>query len=94
MALAVTFWDKELKMPIRLSRHKYKQLQIAVLERDGFTCQYCGRHTEASPHHRRYRSQGGDDSLENLITLCGPLENDCHRKLHDHKISLNNERKI
>ena len=69
---------------IRLSKHKYKQLQLAVLERDNFACQHCHRYTEAPPHHIIYRSQGGDDSMENLITLCMY----CHRKVHDHKIKL------
>ena len=75
-------------MPIRLSRNKYKQLQTDVLNRDGFKCQICGCFTQDAPHHIIYRSQGGDDSLENMTTLCGLMENDCHRKLHDHKIKL------
>ncbi len=68
--------------PIRLSRHKFKQLQWEVLERDDFTCQKCECHTMAPPHHIIFLSQGGSDTLENMITLCGPLENDCHRKVH------------
>jgi len=76
------------KKPIRLKRHKYKQLQIAVLERDNFKCQYCDCYTENAPHHIIYRSHGGDDSMENLITLCGLFENNCHWKLHHHKIKL------
>ena len=29
-------------------------------------------------HHKEFRSQGGDDSEENLITLCAA----CHSLLH------------
>lgn len=35
-------------------------------------------------HHIRFRSQQGDDSAENLITLC----NDCHDSLHDKNILI------
>jgi len=75
---------------IRLKGYKYKQLQRAVLKRDGCTCQNpkCKVHTQNAPHHIVYRSQGGSDSLQNMITLCGPLENDCHRKVHNHEITL------
>jgi len=63
----------------RLKGEAYKKLQVEVLERDGFTCQECGRWTENPPHHIKFRSQGGDDTVENLITLC----NGCHYKKHN-----------
>lgn len=74
--------------PTRLKGAAYRKLQLAVWERDGFTCQHCGQFTQNSPHHIVYRSQGGSDTLDNLIILCGPNEIDCHRKVHDHKITL------
>lgn len=77
--------------PIRLAGKKKKTLQLAVLERDNYTCQQCRTFTYNAPHHVIYRSRGGSDTLENMITLCGPLENDCHRKLHDGKIKLKGE---
>jgi hypothetical protein len=44
----------------------------SVFDRDGWRCQAPGctgrRHLEQ--HHVAYRSQGGDDSPENLVTLC------------------------
>ena len=64
--------------PIRLSRYKLKKLQIEVLKRDNFTCQECEEYTEAPPHHIKFLSQGGDDTAENLITLCVR----CHAKKH------------
>lgn len=41
-----------------------------VLERDGHCCRVCGAYVEyAHLHHIDYRSQGGDNSPGNLITL-------------------------
>jgi 5-methylcytosine-specific restriction endonuclease McrA len=58
------------RKPIRLRGKKYKELQLYVLERDKYTCQNCGQYTQAPPHHKILRSQSGDDSEFNLITLC------------------------
>jgi len=63
---------------IKLKPAAYKRLQLAVLERDNFTCQNCGCYTENAPHHIIFRSHLGDDSLENLVLLC-PV---CHAKAH------------
>ena len=64
--------------PIRLKGKAYKDLQVAVLKRDNFACISCGRHTEAPPHHVIFRSQGGSDTMENMVTLCM----ECHEKEH------------
>lgn len=42
-------------------------------------CMCCGLDVNVSVHHIRFRSQGGDDSYGNLISLCLL----CHRKAHD-----------
>lgn len=42
-------------------------------------CQICGSNNNVSAHHIKFRSERGDDSLGNLITLCFY----CHRKAHD-----------
>jgi len=49
------------------------------LELSGHKCQHCGSKEEVHPHHIVFQSQGGDDRLENLISLCFK----CHRKAHD-----------
>jgi 5-methylcytosine-specific restriction endonuclease McrA len=72
---------------IKLTPAQYNKLVAEVLERDGYTCQYCGRWTEERPHHIIFRSLGGDDSMENLITLCMA----CHRAVHDGKIKIDNK---
>jgi 5-methylcytosine-specific restriction endonuclease McrA len=63
---------------IRLQRDRYSRLCRQVLERDNWRCQNCGRTTELQIHHIQFRSQLGDDSGENLVTLCAA----CHRELH------------
>jgi len=65
---------------IRLKGQAYRKLQRQVLERDEFRCQTCGKYVEdgVPPHHVRYRSQGGSDTMENLKTLCMK----CHEKTH------------
>ena len=68
---------------IKLPRNKYKQLKIDVLKRDRNRCQLCGKFTNSPPHHVLFRSQGGSDILENLITLC----RDCHNMIHHGKES-------
>lgn len=45
-----------------------------VLSRDGYTCTRCGVTKNLSIDHRTPLSLGGDDSMDNLTTLC----KDCH----------------
>lgn len=55
----------------------------AVLHRDNYTCQCCGKkNTRSEVHHIIFRSQGGTDDENNLITLC----EDCHAGVHNENI--------
>ena len=75
--------------PVRLKGKKLKALQLAVLERDHYTCRNCGAYTEAPPHHIVYHSHSGPDTLENMITLCGPREKkNCHDLVHNAKLDI------
>jgi len=59
-----------------------------VLNRDGYECKICkGKHKDSKleVHHIIFRSQGGSDEAENLITLC----HTCHSALHAGKIKTN-----
>lgn len=50
-----------------------KKLRFEVFKRDNFTCQYCGKQSPQivlEIDHIIPRSEGGGDSLENLITSC------------------------
>ena len=55
----------------------WKNYEYYVLARDEYTCQLCHKHGEGVKlvvHHIVYRSQGGTDRVDNLITLC----TNCH----------------
>lgn len=57
----------------------------AILHRDNYTCQICGKkHVRLEVHHIIFRSQGGTDDETNLITLC----EDCHSGIHDGTMAL------
>lgn len=62
----------------------------AVLHRDNYTCQICGKkHARLEVHHIIFRSQGGTNDESNLITLC----EECHAGIHDGKIVLDKKPK-
>ena len=61
-----------------LDRELYDRLREQVLRRDGWRCQSCGARSNLEVHHQEFRSQSGDDSEENLITLCAG----CHFLVH------------
>jgi len=56
-----------------------------VIKRDGYRCVTCNQISNLEVHHKQYKSNGGDDSIDNLITVC----NLCHYKLHS-KESIGN----
>jgi 5-methylcytosine-specific restriction endonuclease McrA len=67
------------KLPrLRLDPELYDRLRKQVLRRDGWRCQICGSRSNLEVHHKQFRSKGGDDSENNLITLCGR----CHALIH------------
>ena len=76
----VTSYFKEKK--IRLYGTALKKLYREVWERDNWTWlnpQCCGGTSlEKAPHHLILKSQGGEDVIENLYTLCI----DCHKIIH------------
>lgn len=58
----------------------YSSRREAVLHRDNYTCQCCGKkHVRLEVHHIIFRSIGGTDDECNLITLCEK----CHKLVHD-----------
>lgn len=67
------------------SNYGFENTKAMVLNRDGYTCQYCkDRHKDRKleVHHIMFRSKGGSDEESNLITLCRT----CHKDLHSGKI--------
>ena len=68
-----------VKLPrLRLDPMSYERLHQEVLRRDGWRCQSCGTMSNLEVHHREFRSHSGEDSEENLITLCA----ECHAGIH------------
>jgi 5-methylcytosine-specific restriction endonuclease McrA len=67
---------------LRLDPVSYETLRQQVLRRDGWRCQSCGTMSNLEVHHRRFRSHSGDDSTENLITLCA----ECHARMHRRRL--------
>ena len=59
------------------------ELRLAVLERDRY-CPVCSRHLDGvvAVHHRKLRSQGGKDSLANLIGLHSSCHNIAPSSVH------------
>jgi ATP-dependent DNA helicase RecQ len=67
------------KLPrLRQESGMYESLRQQVLRRDGWRCQSCGTMSNLEIHHKEFRSHSGDDSQENLITLCTT----CHASAH------------
>ncbi len=65
----------------------FENTKAKVLNRDNYECQCCrGKHKDSKleVHHIIYRSQGGSDDENNLITLC----HTCHKKVHNGEITL------
>jgi len=63
---------------LRLDPVSYENLRQQVLCRDNWRCQSCGALANLEVHHLQFRSQQGDDSELNLITLCTR----CHARMH------------
>lgn len=64
-----------------------------VDHRDGKRCRVCGRRCDpnaadlvrhAHRHHITYRSAGGQDTSDNLVTLCA----ECHADEHAHRLKV------
>ena len=53
-------------------------LRLKILERDNWRCQFCGTRSNLQVHHIIYRSHGGPDDEDNLITVCVT----CHEQIH------------
>ena len=68
----------------------YSSRREAVLHRDNYTCQCCGKkNCRLEVHHIKFKSNGGTDDEENLITLC----EDCHKGVHTGTVVLNKKPK-
>ena len=74
---------------VRLSRYIHRPRQEVkltrqnILRRDHYTCQYCATtHGSMTADHVVPRSQGGEDTWENLVCACMA----CNNKKGDHSL--------
>jgi len=56
---------------------EWRQLRAAVLARDYNQCVVCAGSRRLTAHHIKARTDGGVDTMDNLVTLCGS----CHSRL-------------
>ena len=69
------------------ANYGFENTKAKVLDRDKYTCQCCkGKHKDSKleVHHIIFRSQGGSNEEDNLITLCST----CHYNVHHDKQKL------
>ncbi len=66
---------------LQLDPEPYERLRKQVLQRDGWRCQRCGGLTDLQVHHINPRGRLGQDTEENLISLCAS----CHEFVHSGK---------
>lgn len=70
----------------KLTRPSPKERRAAyetVALRSGGVCEGCGAAPAEAVHHRLYRSRGGEDTVDNLLALCGVGNVDkCHGVAH------------
>lgn len=52
------------------STNKWRKLRQRILERDNYTCYYCGISTATHVDHITPLSKGGLDEFNNLISAC------------------------
>jgi 5-methylcytosine-specific restriction endonuclease McrA len=82
--LAVSSIRANMRLPsvVRLNRYIHRPRQEVkltrqnILRRDRYTCQYCGTtHGSMTADHVVPRSQGGEDTWENLVCACMACNN-------------------
>lgn len=67
----------------------FYNIKAYILHRDGYQCQKCKtKKGKLHVHHVVFRSKGGTDTSDNLITLC----ESCHEKLHNGEFEIKGTR--
>lgn len=57
-------------------------LREVVACRDRGRCRVCNTKKSLQYHHLKFRSQGGEDTVENLLLLCFK----CHEEVHKRRL--------
>lgn len=74
-------YRNKIKSTPRKRPNMESDLRETVIAADGNRCRNCGVTYGLRVHHVRYRSEGGKDAEENLLTLC----DQCHILVHSDK---------
>lgn len=61
----------------RVTAEQWRVLNRLVFDRDDWRCVLCGKIKPLQAHHVLPRSQGGQDRLDNLVSL----DDACHRHM-------------
>lgn len=77
------------------SNYGFENTKAMVLNRDNYICQNCHnkkkqKKDKMEVHHIIYKSKGGSDESDNLITLCST----CHYNVHHKNLKLNLKGKL
>jgi 5-methylcytosine-specific restriction protein A len=72
----------EKKQQDRDKERDWLRLRKDVLARDQYRCRCCGTADKVDVHHIRFRSAGGDDTMQNCAALCRI----CHLELHAYRL--------
>jgi len=78
---------KHKRIALKRNSVGWKKLVKEVFERDGYRCFWCSEKFHAmclAPHHLKTVGASGDDTADNLITLC----KEDHLKVHTGEINL------
>jgi 5-methylcytosine-specific restriction endonuclease McrA len=70
---------KQREGPVNIINTRWSRIRQIVLKRDNCTCQVCGKsNLKLAVHHIKPRKEGGEDSMDNLVTVC---HGSCHKKI-------------
>ena len=62
------------------------KVRSALRQREDNWCARCGHSLANNAHHRKNKSQGGQDVLSNLVLLCGSGTTGCHGWVTGHPL--------
>ena len=73
----------EKKAARRDEQANWRKVVRAVQDREKFLCRCCHLRGEHA-HHLRFRSRGGNDTVDNVVLLCQV----CHADIHAYRLSI------
>jgi 5-methylcytosine-specific restriction endonuclease McrA len=73
---------------LRLPEEEYAALCKDILQRDHWKCRSCGSRNNLHCHHIIFRSQGGEDTMENILVLCSACHDGVHKDVKDGQYAL------